>query len=99
MTNDIQHARSFFGVESFFILRLASRRRTIQPMRNSPHDFNRYLGQVLVHVADDLKADAAKHGYLVNVLDPEAPRDIDREADRLDVIVDAEFKIRDIHVG
>jgi hypothetical protein len=65
----------------------------------SDRRFTRYLGKVLAHVSDDLKADAAKHGYRVNVRDPDAPADIDREADRLDVEVDADFVIREISVG
>jgi len=64
-----------------------------------PPEFKRFLGQTLIHVSDALTADAKRHGLRVNVLDPEAPRDIDRENDRLDVLVDADFKIREIHVG
>jgi hypothetical protein len=57
------------------------------------------IGWTLIHVSDDLTADAKRHGLRVNVLDPEAPRDIDRENDRLNVRVDADFKIKEIHVG
>jgi len=65
----------------------------------SDHRFNAYLGKTLIHVSDDLTADAKRHGLRVNVVDPEAPRDIDRENDRLDVICDADFKIKEIRVG
>jgi hypothetical protein len=65
----------------------------------APNAFDRYLGKIFAHVSDDLKADAKRHGYRLNVRDPDAPADIDREADRLDVRVDADFVIREISVG
>jgi hypothetical protein len=65
----------------------------------SQSQFERFVGKILAHVADDLNADAAKRGYRVNVRDPDAPKDIDVERDRLDVIVDADFRIKEIHVG
>jgi len=64
-----------------------------------PFDFNRFLGKTLIHVSDALTADAKLHGLRVNVQDPDAPKDIDVERDRLTVRVDADFKIKEIHVG
>jgi len=63
------------------------------------HRFAGYLGKTLIHVTDALTADAKRAGLRVVVLDPDAPRNIDREPNRLDVLIDADSIIKEIHVG
>jgi hypothetical protein len=64
-----------------------------------PPEFNKYVGKILEHVSDELRADAMNRGLRVNVLDPDFPRNIEVESGRLNVLGDADFKITEITVG
>ena len=63
------------------------------------HEFDKFRSKVLEHVSDDLTADAKRHGYRGNVLDPDFSKNIDVEGDRLNVRVDADSHIKEIYVG
>lgn len=61
--------------------------------------FKKFEGKQLIDCADEIQNIANENGLLFNSRDPDAPRDIDRESNRLNVRVDADFKILKFTLG
>jgi hypothetical protein len=62
-------------------------------------EFQKFIGQKLIDVADEIQAIASNQKLSVNVLDPSFPKNIDVECDRLNVTIDEDFKITSFDVG
>lgn len=59
-----------------------------------------FVGRQLIDCADELKAVAARHGYIIDPIDPEFNKSsIDREPRRLDVILDDNSIITEFKTG
>lgn len=61
--------------------------------------FKKFEGKQLIDCADEIQRMANECGLKFNPRDPDAPRDIDRESNRLNVRVDDDFKILRFTLG
>jgi hypothetical protein len=68
--------------------------------RTLQHELSPFIGKQLIDSADAIEAIAAKHGFSVNVIDPEFNTgSIDNERDRLNVRTGADSIITSFTIG
>jgi hypothetical protein len=58
-----------------------------------------YIGKPYSAVEHQLTQIAADGKYTIAIMEPDSPANIDRETHRLNVYVDADFKVTDLRFG